>query len=579
VDIGSLGPLADFRYLNAQGIIGPMNQIAGWLDSVRNVTSSGWFNTTIPLVGKSLRELINLQGGFAKGLLDLLETAKVPTFGTLQEFIDEQPAIIDAVFHPDSDGNSAIDYSNIGFNLALLQVLEHFELPLGFDQPLGAVGNLSSRIRMMAANDFAATTSPVAAALLINGQTEIQLGSIAAADTPDNLVAQFDAALTASLAATEFKGAIDAQLNGARIVLTSDSPAVRSLKFLYPGLTDPALHPLGFSPNQTDNVLDLQATIESNFAIGLDLKEVGGGLAHLSPNTPLAGPLGLYQGRFATIADFAKGSLQPGSGIDMEIRLRDGHYFYVTLDGAETIGEVLQLVEQSTEGLVAARLYDDLNGDGVQNPDEQAQSFLILEDLTKGPNNFSILRVDGSFAGFAGTGLGIYGEDSDGNGIIRGAALHGDSIVDHVFIGEIPYDNPGTPGVDPFLKAMLSMKITDFDALGTFGPAGIEITDGHGALSASLAIDSLLDPDTRFNSDGRIYLDELFAGLTPAHIVEFATPRFEGSLSLTLPVKETQAMHDRGFTVVQPPAAVAHIIVSWADLSDPQTLSIATPGL
>lgn len=203
---------------------------------------------------------------------------------------------------------------------------------------------------------------------------------------------------------------------------------------------------------------------------------------------------------------------QSGDRTDLRLKLRSGDELAVDLDGAETLADVLARINGAAAGAVLARLAAD-------------QAAIVVTDATQGEHAFSINGLDASFAALW---LGLAGVDEDGDGVIHGRALHGDSIADHVFVAG-----------DATLEASVALA-AEVNASANFAFVGIDIA--HGALSgtatASFALadyQSMIDG----NDDGRMTLREMFAGLEVATKSDASLPHVEfgGSLTLDLPVQ------------------------------------------
>ena len=115
------------------------------------------------------------------------------------------------------------------------------------------------------------------------------------------------------------------------------------------------------------------------------------------------------------------GSVDPETGLpdpaadeDIQISTHDGTVFAVDFAGAETVQDILDAINAASGGAVTAGLADD--GNGIQ-----------LTDNTAGANDFTVERLNGSFAG---EDLGILGSTA-------GATLVGEDratvAVDSVF--------------------------------------------------------------------------------------------------------------------------------------------------
>ena len=173
---------------------------------------------------------------------------------------------------------------------------------------------------------------------------------------------------------------------------------------------------------------------------------------------------------------------------------------------------------------------------------------LRLIDQTGGQAaTFSIAAASGSMAGMPGLGLGILGQDNDenGDGVIQGSPLHGETFSDRFFID-----------ADSALSASVDLTASDIDAEARIDFAGIGVQDGTGALSTEFQL-SLIEPGA--NTDGNITLDELLAGL--GDITSLVDVDLAGSAGFTLPIVVTGDLFDASN---QP--SDAQLQITWNDL-------------
>ncbi len=131
-----------------------------------------------------------------------------------------------------------------------------------------------------------------------------------------------------------------------------------------------------------------------------------------------------------------------------------------------------------------------------------------------------------------------------------------DTLFDFVFID------------DASLEAGLSLTAVDLDARARFGFVDIEIVDGSATAVASLSV-TVDDPGTNAAtaSTGRIDLSELADALAAVSL------DLTGSANITLPIAVPFLLIDA--------APDTTMTLNWADLSDPDTISISDfpPGL
>ncbi|MHC4543130.1 MAG: LEPR-XLL domain-containing protein, partial [Planctomycetota bacterium] len=223
----------------------------------------------------------------------------------------------------------------------------------------------------------------------------------------------------------------------------------------------------------------------------------------------------------------------PGSGdatfaankADLLIRTADGQYYYVDLDAAADIGDVIDQIHSGTSGTLIGDKYEPVNAE-INN----LNTALLLTDSTSGSEIFLVDTVNRSPAAIE---LGIFGSDVDpvdildgipADGVIEGDRLRDANLADQFFIREL------SPG-QPFFSAELIIKTTEdpdndpatpdeLIADGAFGFVGVNLTGETDAeyyrADFSLHLADAGIPDTP-NEDGNLTLTELFAALGDAN--------------------------------------------------------------
>ena len=248
-----------------------------------------------------------------------------------------------------------------------------------------------------------------------------------------------------------------------------------------------------------------------------------------------------------------------GNTYDLVIQVRNGSKYYVSLDGAASISNVISAISSATSGNVTVTLND-------------AKIGLKMTDGTPGTTMFSVAPVNGSQAA---SGLGIIAVDTsedensdgtingaDGDGVIDGLQIKGPTLADRFFIenaivrGNLslstPEKSPGDRDAD---------TNDGVNASATFGGFVSILLHGSGSLSVNLTA-GLKDPATG-NLGGRITLSQLFDGLGDiGSIVE--TPALSGSGNFTL-----------GLSIDPPilslinPGAKPQVIINITDIGNP----------
>ncbi|MEQ9379832.1 MAG: peptidoglycan-binding domain-containing protein, partial [Pirellulales bacterium] len=284
--------------------------------------------------------------------------------------------------------------------------------------------------------------------------------------------------------------------------------------------------PIGFSTNlgglgqiSSDSTVDVQADVDVQFTVGLDLSPVGGALT-LDDSTLL------------TDLNGGRGVVDSVAGMDdLRITLSDGTTFDVNLDGLLTVGAVRNALTLAGPGASQFEVIinDDLDG-------RIAKDHLVLIDKTLGSAGpFTVASLNGSFAGMPGSGLGIFGSAEAPNAnqqfVIEGAPLHGDTLTEHLFFALDSVMFPGA--LTPTVAGTVSVTASDIDATARFGPVGVEIIGGTGGVSASIAAE-LMDPD--LSTPDRITMEELLNGLGDLPSLGQLS-QLQGSASLQLPTQ------------------------------------------
>jgi Ca2+-binding RTX toxin-like protein len=299
--------------------------------------------------------------------------------------------------------------------------------------------------------------------------------------------------------------------------------------------------PLGELSNlKTNSDFEVEATGRIAFNVGLDLAPLGNSFA-LNPTTLVRD---LNGGKNPLL-------LNVEGQTDLLITLANGDSFEVNFDGLDaettTVAELIARIESSVARGPnnEKRLVVDI---------DTRLKRLIVEDRSGGLiNDFKIVGANGSAIG-GPQGLGIWGEtgamEPDGVYRLRGTALHGADLRDHVFIDASTQEIPG-------ITLSANINATNLQASADFAFVGVGIQNGTLTLQSQVDV-GFKDP----NGDNRITMTEFLSGLK-AHDQPGSILRpFEKSLSgeLRLPTEATfngQSMFEAGGG--QAPA----IVVSW----------------
>ncbi|MEO1614598.1 MAG: LamG-like jellyroll fold domain-containing protein [Planctomycetota bacterium] len=253
-----------------------------------------------------------------------------------------------------------------------------------------------------------------------------------------------------------------------------------------------------FKALSTDASVTLTSDLRIEFRLGIDLRPIGlgDGALLIDEATPLA-------------------EINDGMGIpdrddsedDLRVSFRDGtELSRIRLDGAQTLGDVLAILNSAAPGRLSAELYDE----------RDVTIGIRLVDLTEGENVFAVRAIEDSLAGVA---LGIVGEGDD-DGSIDGLPLHGDTFANHLFVEETD---------QPIATGTVELRADTFDATANLGFTEVSINAGAiqqpSSVSASVGL-----------SQPRMTAAELFQSLSAdAQAGVEALAELAGQIDLQLP--------------------------------------------
>lgn len=253
--------------------------------------------------------------------------------------------------------------------------------------------------------------------------------------------------------------------------------------------------------------IDLWRRAEGSFTFGIDLAPLGTGF-QITDTTPLN-----------SLPTWGLG-IETNKSAHLAITLSDGQLFSVDLSAAQTIGQARTAIQQASLVGGSPRVSVSINEAG-QGLTISQLGFSAESDASA---RFKVAAADGSKAALV---LGLLAEDDDDDGIIAGRALHGQSMVDRLY-------------VEDFAARILVQAVApDIDATAKFGFVEVAIVNGRGQATAEIEL-PLTDP----SGDGRLYLSEMLAatnnannnadGISVADVL--GTPELECSLNLELPI-------------------------------------------
>ncbi len=293
--------------------------------------------------------------------------------------------------------------------------------------------------------------------------------------------------------------------------------------------------------------LSLEAEATGGFTLGF-LLEPPGKSFRLSLDNP-ATPLNQL--------NHGKGvSLESGDANgDVLFTLSSGQSFRFKWGQIATIADVKAAIERGTSDQVLVEV--DEATDALWLVDRAAQQ----SPQTGFPSTFTVTAIGNSPTAFD---LGIIGVDDDGDGIIRGRSLHGQTVADQLFLSDAQF------------SVAIHGVANKVQAEAQFGPVEVGIRDGSALVRATSKF-ALRDPGTGAQNDGRFFLRELLGvqvnkqqnGLD--QLLQNVTAG--GSANLTLPIFLRSPVP--GLSLPEN----ARIIASWSDITNADTLRIVTENL
>ncbi|XZE54543.1 LamG-like jellyroll fold domain-containing protein [Planctomycetaceae bacterium SH139] len=280
----------------------------------------------------------------------------------------------------------------------------------------------------------------------------------------------------------------------------------------------------GLAGFESNSSISLSGGATGRFKLGIDLRPLGHDFT-LDTNTQLKD----LNAGMGVLFDADK---DPETNDQIEVSLRSGESFIVNFDALNeesTIADVIDTIHaaQDAAGIPAADFTVAL-----REEDGQAVGLQMTDGSENLDREFTIVGIGGSLVG---VGLGIVGADEDGDGVIEGKVLHGDSFVNHLYLERT--DQPLATGrID--LSGDLSGSVNLGFVSSAITAGTVQAPDGGPAfLQADI---DLIDPATG-DIKTRMTLGELFQSLDPNETEVAAEAAIGGALGLRLPVSATVA--------------------------------------
>ncbi len=531
------GDLTNFARLGANNFYGLLDSLGNWFVSL---SSSELTASRLPLADASLGDAFSFNDGFASSITGVLDnprikaTAAAPASGKLQNDLTFSFTVNDAatvqvtITATSTSGNNSVGDLASTLETALLAALNS----TAFAGQVEA-GHDGSQLTIRATSDDIS-------------QLRIEDAEVLGfASSHNSVPLSFDSLQDlADLLPGLSGGAYDPSTNTVTFELA------------FSHTLDPQSLPMAFDQSfgplmdiQTSSTITAQAQVGGAFTVGIVLDEVGStfSLTGSTLLTDLNGGLGVI----------VKDGLS-----DIQVTLSDGTKYEVDIPDPDPASDPKPTVSD-----VIAALQNP-SGNKLQVTIDDVEKRFMLTDTSGGSGKFKVAQLNSSLAGQPYFGLGINQADDDGDGVIAGVSIHGDTLADQFFIQD------STPN-DPTLTGTVDLVATDIDALARFGFIGVGVLNGVGTASAGIDL-NLQDPKT-VDDDGRIFLPELYDGLiqldanTPAPLDP--TPAVTGVINnLTLPINTNPFL----------PNALGlspEVDVQWSDVSDENTLVVSHQDL
>lgn len=503
-------------------------------DAVLHITINGEV-TDVTVSESSLLDNLTVGANIPK----LLYVDNSPTFRTAQELADRISLIL---------GTGAFAYnageSTLSFTIDISRTLFDAELPLNFNLDLSPIADLSSdsALQVDANGNLALTVGidledPDPSTLLtvdtplsdLNGGDGIDIktapsimGSdevVSVVDGDNTYYGRFssDAVFTVSIngggtetvtiTGTDTEGTIgiDASTNRTIIDLVVD--------------VNKALRNAGLQNLDGDGNIDPSSALRADFMGNRLLFTAGTGVTGFTINADAdaAGKLGLETG------------YNTANSRDLLISTQNGTGYYVTLDDATTIGDVIEKIVLATGGSGTVTGTDVIAGltfGAVEVAWNDSRTGLKLIDKTTDTGSVLAATVlNGSQAGLDLRIVGVDGLDDGGefDGVINGGQIASVTLADRFYVEDAVVS--GDLSVSGNIKASA--------LFGNF--VGIAL-DGNGNLNAGIEM-GLKDPGTG-TPGGKVTLAELVRGLSNITSV-IEAPDFTGGGNFSLAVSTT----------------------------------------
>ncbi|MCY2994917.1 MAG: hypothetical protein NTY19_44705 [Planctomycetota bacterium] len=248
------------------------------------------------------------------------------------------------------------------------------------------------------------------------------------------------------------------------------------------------------------------------------------------------------------------GTNQDGNFTDLTIQVvgNASNTYQIDLDGAQNVQDVIDTIQSQTGSAVTAAIDGDHTGLQLS-----ADGLITVEAgfaVTLFTDNGNAADDEGRTS-LAGAGLGLLAHQVYGT--VQGAALHGASLTDRVFIDE----NPSGPANFTFSASVTA----GLDASAALGCLGLSLATTTPLSFVVTAQAHLADPN---HNDSRIYLSEIVAD--PSAVVDMSGATLGASATGTIVLTA-------GSTELDPPVGDPDVLEQASGQTDP-LLTLAVSG-
>ncbi|NOT02310.1 MAG: LEPR-XLL domain-containing protein, partial [Phycisphaerales bacterium] len=482
-DVTNLDQFLSFDVATPAAVISAFNQLANWFD---NFGSSEVFGLDLPFLSGVDLSALNLGGVITEAFTEELQSIRL----TANNNAPTGSVITTLTVRINDEQNVAIALSGNFANADALVAAINAQITTKLNQLFAQDSDNDFRGMLEAHNadgriEFIGNPSKVSNMRITHTGAGVGFQqNQQASGLPFNSIQSLATLLSNALEPTP-AGAITPNYNPATHELTFEVSFAETLLAAQKPLNFNYEFPVealgGFS---TSSNMSIMSTVSGGFTFGFLLEELAPSFVLTNATTlnSLMANAGFEDMSFTDSA-FLK-----SSGHELVITLRNGVKHNINLEGVTTIGQVITRINQAVPNM--ARINSDMNGLDLVHP----------AGIT-GNSNFTVRAANSSFAIYV-LGLLAGGEQVGGEFLIKGTALHGESLADRMFFRD-----------DAFLEGRIDAVAADIDATARFGFVDLGVVNGgaSGFVEINVGLD---DP----NDSGELFLSELIDAVKDGNV-------------------------------------------------------------